>query len=396
MKKDLSRLKEEVTRELTQNILPFWIEKMTDEKQGGFYGRITGNNEPETNAPKGGILNARILWTFSAAYRHFKNPRYLETASRAKSYLLDKFRDRKNGGIYWQLAADGTPVDTKKQIYALGFAIYGLSEYARATGDEESLEAAKSLYRLIEKYSFDKIRNGYLEAFTAEWDEIEDMRLSDKDANEKKTMNTHLHILEPYTNLYRVWPSETLRTSILNLVGLFLDNILDNRTGHLKLFFDENWNSKSNIVSYGHDIEALWLLYEAAIVSGDPDLTERVKAVVPLIAEAAGEGLQADGSLIYEKDERTGHVDADRHWWVQAEAVVGYSYAAMITNNQVYGDTAIRCWEYIREHLIDREAGEWFWSVRADGTVNRTDDKAGFWKCPYHNSRMCLEIIDMK
>jgi mannobiose 2-epimerase len=386
--------KEAFVVELRENILPFWMRNMPDRKNGGFIGRISGDGVPHADAPKGAILHARILWTFSAAYRIFDDPEYLKTADRAKGYLLTKFWDHKNGGIFWQLAADGTPLDTKKQIYALGFAIYGLSEYARATGDVEALEKAKELYYSIEKYSFDKSKNGYFEAFTDDWKEIEDMRLSDKDANEKKTMNTHLHILEPYANLYRVWPSAELKTSLRNLLQIFLDKILDCETGHLRLFFDEDWTCKSKITSYGHDIEALWLMYEAANVLGDTDLIERVKAVVPLIAEATKEGLQPDGAMVYEKDEATGHVDNDRHWWVQAEAVVGFSYASVITGQQEYGEIAQKCWEFIQEKLVDKEQGEWFWSIKADGSVNRSDDKAGFWKCPYHNGRMCMEMIE--
>lgn len=387
--------KENFIAELQQNILPFWMTNMPDLQQGGFIGRISGDGVSYQNAPKGAILHARILWTFSSAYRIFKDPQYLKTADRAKDFLLSKFWDIENGGIFWQLASDGTPLDTKKQIYALGFAIYGLSEYARATGDEEALAKAKELYYVIEQHSFDKEKNGYFEAFTKDWNELEDMRLSDKDANEKKTMNTHLHILEPYANLYRVWPSTELKASLRNLLSLFLNTILDNETGHLQLFFDENWICKSKMTSYGHDIEALWLMYEAATVIGDADLIEQVKRAVPLIAEASKEGLQLDGSLIYEKDEVTAHVDADRHWWVQAESVVGFSYASVITGQKEYAQIAENCWQFIQHNLVDKAQGEWFWSIKADGSVNRIDDKAGFWKCPYHNGRMCMEMIEL-
>lgn len=389
--KDL--LKKEFEDTLQRNILPFWINNTIDQQNGGFIGRVSGDGIAHPDAPKGAILNARILWTFSAAYRLFKKPEYLDTATRAKEYLLTRFWDTKNGGIYWQLSADGSPLDTKKQIYAQGFAIYGLSEYARATGDTEALEKAIELYQLIEKYSFDTKLNGYLEAFTGEWQEIADMRLSDKDANEKKTMNTHLHILEPYTNLYRVWPTVELKASLRNLIELFLDKILA-PTGHLQLFFDEEWTNKQKIFSYGHDIEASWLLYEAAVVLGETDLTDRVIAVIPSIVKAASEGLQPDGSLIYEKDMATGHADFDRHWWVQAEAVVGFWYAYKLFGREEYRVKAEHCWTYIKNNLVDRAHGEWHWSIKADGSINTVDDKAGFWKCPYHNGRMCMELIE--
>lgn len=384
----------EVQTQLTEHILPFWMTRMQDNPKGGFYGQITGNGELKKDAPKGGILNARILWTFSAAYRILGNPAYLETATRAKDYLLDYFRDTEYGGIYWALDCDGKPLDTKKQIYVQGFAIYGLSEYYRATGDQNALEAAKELFYMVEKYSYDTARGGYYEAFTREWGQIADMRLSDKDANEKKTMNTHLHILEPYTNLYRVWKDPQLASQLRHLITIFLDKILDQKSKHLNLFFDENWNCKSNIVSYGHDIEASWLLHEAAIVLGDQELLQKVEVVVKEIAKVAAEGLRNDGSLVYEHDRVTGHFDEERHWWPQAESVIGFFNLYQYFEDKQALEYALNNWNYISRELIDPVDGEWFWSRTAAGQINRTDDKAGFWKCPYHNGRMCLELIE--
>jgi len=389
----ISELKSEMLDVLQNNILPYWEKYMQDHENGGFYGRMSGDEKLMPEAEKGAILNARILWTYSSAYRLLKSSEYWEMATRAKRYLIDNFYDKQFGGIYWSLDYKGNPLDTKKQIYALGFAIYGLSEYHRATGDREALEYAIMLFKSIEEHSFDKEKNGYLEALTREWNEIEDMRLSEKDANEKKTMNTHLHILEPYTNLYRVWKNDELRKQIKNLVEVFLDKILNKETNHLSLFFDENWNGKDHIISYGHDIEASWLIHEAALVLEDETLLKRVEAIVPQIANAAGEGLQADGGMIYEKNTETGEVDADRHWWVQAETVVGYINLYEYFNNEDALEKALQCWNFIKKHLIDSKNGEWFWSLKADGTINTIDDKAGFWKCPYHNGRMCMELL---
>ena len=389
----ISELKSEMLDVLQNNILPYWEKYMQDHENGGFYGRMSGDEKLMPEEEKGAILNARILWTYSSAYRLLKSSEYWEMATRAKRYLIDNFYDKRFGGIYWSLDYKGNPLDTKKQIYALGFAIYGLSEYHRATGDREALDYAIMLFKSIEEHSFDKEKNGYLEALTREWNEIEDMRLSEKDANEKKTMNTHLHILEPYTNLYRVWKNDELRKQIKNLVEVFLDKILNKETNHLRLFFDENWNGKDHIISYGHDIEASWLIHEAALVLEDETLLKRVEAVVPQIANAAGEGLQADGGMIYEKNTETGEVDADRHWWVQAETVVGYINLYEYFNNEDALEKALQCWNFIKKHLIDSKNGEWFWSLKADGTINTIDDKAGFWKCPYHNGRMCMELL---
>jgi len=390
----IENLKAEVLDVLQSNILPYWKNKMQDTENGGFYGQITGKDILVPEAEKGAILNARILWTYSSAYRLLKKDEYFEMANRAKRYLIEHFYDNVFGGIYWSLDYKGNPLDTKKQIYALGFAIYGLSEFSRATGDKEALEYAVKLFHSIEEHSFDKEKNGYLEALTREWQEVADMRLSDKDANEKKTMNTHLHILEPYTNLYRVWKDEELKKQIKNLVQVFLDKILNKQTNHLRLFFDEDWNGKDHIISYGHDIEASWLIHEAALVLEDEELLKRVEEVVPEIADAAAEGLQPDGAMIYEKNLESGHTDADRHWWVQAETVVGYINLYQHFNREDALEKALNCWSFIKKRLVDEKNGEWFWSLKADGTINTDDDKAGFWKCPYHNGRMCMEIIE--
>ncbi len=390
----INQLRNEMHSELENNILPFWMNKMEDNEEGGFYGQITGEDELKPEASKGAILNARILWTFSSAYRLLKKPEYLETATRAKRYLIDRFYDPQYGGIYWELDYKGNPLDTKKQIYAIGFAIYGLSEYARATGDEEALAYAQQLFDVIEQHSFDSEQNGYVEALTRDWQPIEDMRLSDKDENEKKTMNTHLHILEPYTNLYRIWKDEQLERQLRNLIEVFITRILDPQTGHLNLFFEEDWTNKYRIYSYGHDIEASWLIHEAALVLGDPEVLKRIEPIIIRIAQAADEGLNPDGSMIYENFLDKQKIDRELHWWVQAENVVGHINLYQHFGNTEALDTAVRCWEFIKTKLIDHEQGEWHWSLLPDGTVNRRDDKAGFWKCPYHNGRMCMEVIE--
>ena len=379
-------------KELTEDILPYWSKKIC-KGDTGFYGRISGEEVIDPEAPVGAIMTSRILWTFSNAFRLFRREEYKTMAMQAKSLIITNFYDVEQGRISWSIKPDGTPLDTKKQIYAIAFCIYGLAEWNRASGDEEALELAKKLYRDIEKHSFDTCKNGYFEAFTREWGEIQDMRLSDKDANESKTMNTHLHVLEAYTGLYRVWKDGGLAAQLKNLIGIFLDRILGT-DAHLRLFFDDDWNCGYKIYSYGHDIEASWLLHEAALVLGDEATIGKVEKEVPRIAAAAGEGFTAKGGMIYEKDNATGHIDGDRHWWVQAESVVGYFNLWQLTGEPSGLENSIECWEFIRNNLIDRENGEWFWSIRQDGTVNRTDDKAGFWKCPYHNGRMCMEIIE--
>ena len=323
-----------------------------------------------------------------------QNPDYLKFAERSKDYLLTHFFDTKYGGVYWLLDHTGETKDGKKQIYAQAFAIYGLTEYYRITKDQTCLDKAIDLFRLIEKYSFDTKLNGYFEAFSREWGALEDLRLSTKDANEKKTMNTHLHVLEAYTNLFRIWPDDLLKIQQRKLIEVFVDKIVNNQTFNLKMFFDEEWNDKTDLVSYGHNIESSWLIYEAALVLGDKNVIKRVKDICIRIAEVSKEGVMADGSMIYERFFSTGKTDSDRHWWVQAESVVGFLNAYTMTENEEYLETSLKTWKFISENLIDKKNGEWYWSVDNKLKPNLKEDKGGFWKCPYHDSRMCLEIIE--
>lgn len=392
---EINKMRSEMQDVLQNNILRFWLDKMTDHENGGFYGRIDGQNVLHPEAAKGAILNARILWSFSAAYRVLGNPEYLEAATRAKEYFLQHFIDEEYGGVYWSVDCKGRPLDTKKQFYAIGFAIYGMSEYSRATGDREALDCAIQLYHCIEEHAFDGEHNGYIEACTREWGKMDDMRLSKFDANYPKSQNTHLHIIEPYANLYRIWKSPELEVSLRNIIGIFTDKILNPETHHLDLFFDMDWTrGAGHLESYGHDIECSWLMHEAALVLDDSKVIDKVEPIVREVAKASEKGLRPDGSMIHEANLDTGHTDDDLHWWVQAENVVGWFNLYQHFGDEAAFMKAQRCWDYIKDQLIDWVNGEWFWSRHPDGSLNTVDDKAGFWKCPYHNSRMCLEIIE--
>lgn len=423
MNETVKKMRADMLDVLENNILPFWLDKMVDHENGGFYGRIDGHMLLHPEAEKGAILNARILWSFSAAYRVLGKQEYLDAATRAKNYILEHFIDQEYGGVYWSLDYKGQPLDTKKQFYAIGFAIYGLSEYARATGDREALEYALDLFDCIEEHAFDSEHNGYIEACTRDWGKIADMRLSELDANYPKSQNTHLHIIEPYTNLLRclkelhaqescdyvpvlgsvlpvgitIPPELLLRVenSLQNLIDIFTDNILNPETHHLDLFFEMDWTrGAGRLESYGHDIECSWLMHEAALVLGDQQVVEKVEPIVQMVAKASEKGLRPDGSMIHEANLDTGHADDDLHWWVQAENVVGWLNIYQYFGDEKALQRADACWQYIKQNLIDYDNGEWFWSRRKNGTLNLDDDHAGFWKCPYHNSRMCLEVIE--
>lgn len=385
---------------LETNILRFWQERMVDYRQGGFYGRIDGYNVLHPDAEKGAVLNARILWTFAAAARVLNNTPYRILAARAYDYLMQWFMDREQGGVYWSLNADGTPLDTKKQTYAIAFAIYGLAEYVRLTNNQEALNAAIRLFEDLEAHAYkwdnekmSKCKNGYVEALTRNWQPIADMRLSEKDENGVFTMNTHLHVLEAYTNLYRVLKNvqrddvqgtkERITKQLRTLIDIFANRIFDPATGHLMLFFDEKWQPSNTHTSPGHDIEAAWLLHEALEVLGDEELLNQTLPVIHSLAQAA------EDDIMDEKE-----------WWCYAEAVVGYIDQWKLYQEEkpiesnINLELAETAFHYIQTHLMDRENGEWFWTILPDGTPDRTHDKAGFWKCPYHNSRMCIEIIE--
>ena len=385
---------------LEANILSFWQERMVDYRQGGFYGRIDGYNVLHPDAEKGAVLNARILWTFAAAARVLNNTPYRILAARAYDYLMQRFMDREQGGVYWSLNADGTPLDTKKQTYAIAFAIYGLAEYVRLTNNQEALNAAIRLFEDLEAHAYkwdnekiSKCKNGYVQALTRNWQPIADMRLSEKDENGVFTMNTHLHVLEAYTNLYRVLKNvqrddvqgtkERITKQLRTLIDIFANRIFDPATGHLMLFFDEKWQPSNTHTSPGHDIEAAWLLHEALEVLGDEELLNQTLPVIHSLAQAA------EDDIMDEKE-----------WWCYAEAVVGYIDQWKLYQDEkpiesnINLELAETAFHYIQTHLMDRENGEWFWTILPDGTPDRTHDKAGFWKCPYHNSRMCIEIIE--
>jgi len=391
--KKIDWLKNFAVNELTADILPFWRSKTVDEKEGGFYGEITHTIHVVDEAPKGLILHARILWTFSAAYQYTKNPIDKTMAQRAYDFLSTHFYDAQFGGYFWSVSAQGKPFDTKKQIYAQAFTIYGLSEYYKISKDEAVLQKAIDIFNLIEKHAFDNELNGYIDAYARDWSEMGDIRLSVKDMNEKKTMNTHLHIVEAYANLYTVWKDEKLAEKLENLVRIFLEIIVSSADNHLNLFFDENWNSKSTAISYGHDIEAGWLIHESALIHGSEELIREVELVVPKITDAALEGLSEIGGLYHESDRAGKHIDNELEWWPQAEALVGLMNTYQITKDEKYIDIAYKIGLFTQKYMIDKVHGEWHYRVNSNGKPIETYVKAGFWKCPYHNGRACLELI---
>jgi mannobiose 2-epimerase len=389
---NINTLKTECQQELDE-LLNWWITFSQDKKNGGFYGKIDNQNRSDVHAVKGLVLNARILYTFSSAYLINKKAAFLEIADRAYHYLTTYFFDEKNGGFYWSVAADGSRLDGKKQVYGQAFVIYALSEYYKINANSGALDLAKSTFRFLEAHSFDHINLGYIEALSEDWKPTNELRLSAKDQNEKKSMNTHLHLIEAYGNLYTVWPDEKLKKAIEQLLSNFKDHIIHPITSHLRLFFTETWEVKATEISFGHDIEAAWLLQEVAIQLNDENEISYFKALALKMAKATAKGLAKNGGLYYEFDPKSNHWTKEFHWWPQAEALVGFLNAYEISGDQLFLQQALDVWAFIKKHLKDLKNGEWFWGTNDDYTLMQGEDKAGFWKCPYHNGRACLEVI---
>jgi cellobiose epimerase len=380
-------------QELLGNILPFWINHAVDRQNGGFVGALTDDLQVDNAVPRASVVCARILWTYAAAYRRYGRPEYLAMAQHAASYLTGAFWDPVHDGVYWRIDAAGRPVEPRKHSYAQAFAIYGLAEYHRATGDRASLELCRRLFTLLERHAYDPIYGGYIEGCGPAWDLLDDMRLSDKEPNCRKSMNTLLHILEGYTNLLRVWDDPLLRRRLGALIDLFLTHVVDGGSHHFRLFFDDNWQELPGHLSYGHDIEGSWLLVEAAEVLGDAERLAQARALSVKMAQAvyAG-GLAADGSVLYDR-RHDGTVDATKHWWAQAEGVVGFYNAFQLSGKRAFLEAAQGAWQVIDTQFVDRTHGEWFKVLDAEGRPVPGQVKVGPWECPYHHGRMCLEMV---
>ncbi len=389
----LQALRSNVQRELVEGLMPFWQTKVLDYQNGGFIGRMDSRGQVDRRAVKGLILNTLLLWSYATLYQFSKDDSFMTLAQRAYDYLVDNFLDAEHGGAFWHLDFKGNFLDTKKRTYGQAFFIHALAEYYKIVRENQVLDLASHFFDMIEAYAYDPRHGGYVEAFERNWSEAEDLRLSAVDMNEKKSMNTHLHILEAYTNLLTVWQNKSVEQKLSDTLTIFLKKILNPGTHHMRLFFDEAWTPKSEKISFGHDIEASWLFLEAAKVLNDPEHLENVKDVSVKMASAVlAKGMDKDGGLFWAGD-KNGVIDADKHWWPQAEAVVGFLNAYQLSGEDKFLKAAIKTWSFIEKHIIDKKNGEWHWRVSQDRKPYANDPKVSEWKSPYHNSRACIEII---
>ena len=430
-----SKFYQSVKDELFNDILPYWEKHARDTVNPGFYGDIDNYNNPNPDCERSIVMTSRFLWTYSAATRLTKNPEYLKMADFAYDVIVNKYFDKDNDGVFWSVLPDGTPKIDKKQIYGEAFCCYGLSEYAaalkelsdgqrsladqRSTGEdarslrlskdqlaENAMNHALDLYYLLEKYAYDPEAGGYVEARARDWSKTDDMQLSSKDMNCPKSMNTNLHVMEAYTNLYRTLPvvfpdagsiRAEVRDSLANLVRTTVHSILQ-PNAHLGMFFDMNWKLLSDEISYGHDIEASWLLWEAACELADSELQSEIHDTVLRIAEVSlKEGFDHEnGCLENFLSDGGSHRDRRRVWWNQAESMNGFYNAWEMTGERKYEEACEKQWSWILNHQTDRNGGDWWAELDVNGVPILKESKGGNWKTSYHNGRTCMEILKRK
>jgi len=383
---------DKIEGDLRQNILTFWMQH-SKSPSGTFHGSVTNELQIDPSAERGSLLTSRILWTFSSAYEHYSHEPYLEMAHYAYDDLMRYYVDEEYGGFCWSVTADGSICQSRKHVYGQAFVIYALTAYYRITNREAVLKQAIALFNMLEEKAWEPVHGGYLEAYSRDWSPMEDYRLGYDDQNAPKSQNTHLHIMEAYTALLGVWPDPELKIAHRRLMDIMLDKILDKTHPHLGLFFAEDWRCwDAGAASYGHDIEAAWLMDEAAKAQDDPELTKRIRSVAIEIADSVlREGIDTDGAIMYEGHVDQGLTNSDKEWWPQVEAVMGFIAVFEMTGEEKYLKTAFRLWDFCEARLIDKTYGGWIRGTDREGNVLVNEDKISFWKCPYHNGRCGLE-----
>ena len=381
---------EEIRNHLTDCIIPFW-KKLRDDENGGYYGYMDHDLKVDKKAVKGCILNSRITWFFANAYMTLKDESLLEEAKHGYEFMQKYCVDKEKGGVYWSVGYDGTPEDTTKHTYNQAFSIYALSSYYDASGDEEALKTAMDLFHIIEERCMDEI--GYKEAFDREFKEIENDKLSENGVIAEKTMNTLLHVFEAYTELYRVSKNADVKKRLEWILDTIADKIYNPKLHRQEVFFDREMNSILDLHSYGHDIETAWLIRRGTDILGEKSYEDKM---LPIILDLTSQVYKVafDGNSLANECEK-GVVDQNRIWWVQAETVIGFLNGyALAPEHTEYLEAAKAEWNFIKEHVVDKRPGsEWFWDVNRKG--ESVDDKPIVepWKCPYHNGRMCMEVI---
>lgn len=404
---ELETMRKAVDNELRNNILSYWMAYAIQPDGKGFYGAVDMDNKPVPGVDKSCVLNARILWTFAAASKFHGDEKYAEVADLAYRVLIEHFLDEEHGGFFMTVTEDHKPADTTKHTYAQAFAIYALCKYYELRRDESVMTLIRKCFNVVEEKTKDSDGLGYFEAFSRDWLPIKENRMAD--GNEPKSMNTHLHVLEGYAALYKVWKDGSVRLRLAELLNLFLERII-RESSHFGIFFDNNFNEVEHTkgtCSFGHDIEGSWLLWEAAAILGDETVLARLKPIVLKMVDSIERvAVDKDGGLFLESTRFGSHIRTNKHWWPQAENMVGFMNAYQLTGEEKYLETAKLAWSFIDKYVVDHERGEWYTKLNQLGEpflveppedpspYYRNDRKVDPWKCPYHNGRACLEMME--
>jgi mannobiose 2-epimerase len=393
--------------EMHNNILAFWMKYGVEKDSNGFYGAVDLENNPVLTANKTCVLNARILWTFSAAGKKYHGRGYEEIANKAYKVVTKDFADREHGGYFMELSSSNEVVIDIKHTYAQAFVIYALCKYYEFNPEKEVLELIQEFFYFLDGKTRDPDNKGYLESFTRNWEPYEENRMSDN--NEPKSMNTHLHLLEAYAAVYKVWKGDLIKQRLTELMQIFIHDIIRG-SGHLGIFFTADFQeteSSKGICSFGHDIEASWLIWEAAEILGDTVILDKIKPLCLKMADAVLRvGVDKDGGLFLESTRFGSHVRTNKHWWLQAENLVGFMNMFQLKGDEIYWNTVKLCWDFIERCVIDHKGGEWFTKVNRLGEpylfepaddpspYYKNDWKIDPWKCPYHNGRAMMELVE--
>ena len=380
---------DEIKNHLTENLIPFW-KGLIDRDFGGYYGFSDFDHTVNEKYEKGCILNSRILWFFSSCAELTDDKDCIGYAGHAYDFLKSAYLDRKNGGVYWSVTYDGDPLDTTKHTYCQAFAIYALAAYYKVSADEESLGIANDLVKIIEQKCRDKY--GYLEAFNVDFTPASNEKLSENGVMAERTMNTLLHVYEAYTGLYEVTKSDYIADRLREMLTIFKDKMYNPEKHRQEVFFDRNYTPLLDLISYGHDIETAWLIDRGIEVLDDDELKAAYGDITCDLADNILHNAFDGNSLAQECE--AGVVNEDRVWWVQAEAVNGFINEYLKDPSKTeYKDAAVAQWEYIKKNFIYKDGGEWYNQLDKSGKPYGNMPVVGPWKCPYHNGRMCLEII---
>lgn len=382
-------IKDEMRLHLTQKLLPFW-EKLKDEENGGFYGLITSDLVLHKDGEKGCILNNRILWFFSNAYLVLKDETLKAYADQAYLFLRDKCLDKDRGGVYWAITYDGKPLDTMKHTYNQAFAVYALSSYYRAFGNQEAIKIAAGLVDTIETKCFDE--GGYLEALDINFAPALNDKTSENGIIAERTMNTLLHVMEAYTEYFLATGDQKVGKKLEWILDLFAEKLYNPKLHRMEVFFDRDMNSLIDLHSFGHDIETAWLMERTLNILKNQEYVEKMTPIIRDLENQIYNEAYSHHSLANESE--NGKVDESRIWWVQAESIVGFYNAYQKTGEMKYLKAAEDIWEFTKSKVVDsREGSEWFWRIDVDGNPDMGEAMVDPWKCPYHNGRMCMEIM---